>query len=279
MKVSLMTLVVLLCFQLIAPGIGGTTSAHAYQNRKTPTTIRLYNHSDYDLEEVTLAYLNDKFEFGNLPAASASHYIEVEAAYPVANVTGKIQDDLATTIDDDPLVAQPYDFIGVEALRPGQYTYQIDVNAEFGVLEITLMEPVVEMEMTGGLCEFGECYSQVIVYPEGTVIIFIGSGDRFVVEIDPELVTETQEAIAAVDIIALRTLPAIGTCSEFHDEMAYHYTFKYEDILDTFSTCEVEIDFTQAPFSNFQTLWDTIVPLWTAAVEVEKQTQPVEPNS
>ncbi|GIK67280.1 MAG: hypothetical protein BroJett018_50740 [Chloroflexota bacterium] len=245
--------------------VGMPSPASATPESKTPTTIRLYNHSEHDLEAVSLMFLNETIEFGDLPAASASEYIEVEAAYPIANVSAVLQDDLATTLDDDPLVAQPYDYVDVEPLHPGPYTYQIDVNAEFGVLEVTLMEPVVEIEMTGGLCEYGGCYNQAIVYPAGIVIIFAGSGDRYVLEIDPELVTEAQDAIAEVDIADLRAVPFTGTCPTAHDGQEIHYTFERLEVRETISTCEYAIDPNQPPFPSIQALWDAFYPLWLAA--------------
>lgn len=254
---------VFIAFLLIGSGMPSTASATPAS--KTPTTIRLYNHSEHDLEAVSLMFLNETIEFGDLPAASASAYIEVEAAYPIANVSAVLQDDLATTLDDEPLVAQPYDYVDVEPLHPGPYTYQIDVSAEFGVLEVTLMQPVVEIEMTGGLCLYGECYSQAIVYPEGIVIILAGSGDRYVVEIDPELVTEAQDAIAKVAIADLRAVPFTGTCPTAYDDLEFHYTFERLGVRETISTCEYAIDPSQPPFPSIQVLWDAFYPLWVAA--------------
>lgn len=251
--------------------IGMPSPASATPESKTPTTIRLYNHSEVDLEAVSLMFLNETVEFGDLPAASASEYVEVEAAYSIANVSAVLQDDLATTLDDEPLVAQPYDYVDVKPLHPGPYTYQIDVNAEFGVLEVTLMEPVVEIEMTGGLCVYGECYSQAIVYPTGIVIILAGSGERYVVEIDPELVAAAQDAIAGVAIADLRAVPFTGTCPTAYDDLEFHYTFERLGVRETISSCEYAIDPTQPPFPNIQALWDAFYPLWVAAAEAEAE--------
>ena len=86
------------------------------------TEIRLVNRSDVPLENVVVEFPSGTERFGTIPPRGATDYRQVERAYGYAYVEA--------TIEGQPAVLQPIDYVGESLLGTGQFTYALTYNKD-----------------------------------------------------------------------------------------------------------------------------------------------------
>jgi hypothetical protein len=84
--------------------------------------IRIANLSSFAFERVDVVFPEDEVSYGAIPAHGTSSYRGVSEAYRYAYI--EVQ------ISGEELVLQPIDYVGENTLRPGKYTYLLNVTVE-----------------------------------------------------------------------------------------------------------------------------------------------------
>src|SRR4051812_40437693 len=82
--------------------------------------IRLANHSDVVIENVRVTFHSQVEDYGTIAPNSETPYRTIAKAYRYAKVEA--------TVNGEPAVLQPTDFVGEQLLGAGRYTYALDVN-------------------------------------------------------------------------------------------------------------------------------------------------------
>lgn len=91
-------------------------------DENTIVNIRLFNESSFDYENIEVGGVN----YLPLNPGEFSEYKEFELAYRYANIE--------LTVDDEPYLLQPYDFVGETPLENGSYTYSLNLDNNGNVL-------------------------------------------------------------------------------------------------------------------------------------------------
>jgi len=81
--------------------------------------IRIGNESAVPFDDVDVIFPSDEVDYGHVPSGGVSEYRRVEVAYAYARIDVRIG---ATK-----LWIQPIDYVGEPQLRPGRYTYALNV--------------------------------------------------------------------------------------------------------------------------------------------------------
>ena len=85
-----------------------------------PASIRLINRSQVSLEDVVVKFPSVTEDYGTIAPGQATSYRTVDRAYRYAYVEA--------TIQGQPAVLQPHDFVGESLLGPGHYAYALTYN-------------------------------------------------------------------------------------------------------------------------------------------------------
>lgn len=85
------------------------------------TELRLENGSELDMSEVVVFLPEERLTADELPAGERTPYREVERAYRIATVDGKVE--------GEPFHIQVIDYVGEEPLGDGRFTYVLEVYA------------------------------------------------------------------------------------------------------------------------------------------------------
>lgn len=97
--------------------------------------IRLSNVSDFDFENIVVNTSTGMVNFEDVTSGEQTEYKTFEKAYRYAFVE--------LEIDGETYTLQPFDYVGEEPLKNGNYTYQIDADVtqeQYGSLSLTLVE-------------------------------------------------------------------------------------------------------------------------------------------
>ena len=81
-----------------------------------PAKIRVHNISDYDVDEIRIW----DHDLGSLAKGKRSDYFEKDPAYDIAS--------LLVRVDTFNFALTVIDYVGVEPLSPGKYTFQVDIS-------------------------------------------------------------------------------------------------------------------------------------------------------
>lgn len=101
---------------------------------------------------------------------------------------------------------------------------------------------VLRINSEGGLCPYGGCYSEVLLYNDGTGLFSKGPTEEKPFVIDSKELNELLTFIKGTNFEAIRKSKFIGECSTAYDGTKFIYTFSTsqgEIILDS---CENVID-------------------------------------
>jgi len=99
------------------------------------TLIRVKNLSSFDFVDVIVNTSGGENNYGNILAETISGYKSFDFAYSYAFIELKINNDTYTV--------QPIDYVGETPIKPGKYTYQIDVlpnGDQYSRLILTLVK-------------------------------------------------------------------------------------------------------------------------------------------
>ena len=107
--------ILLLSLLASACGILGTDASG-------PLQIRLANHSSRTMQQALVSFPGENVEYGSIISGGATSYKEVDEAYRYAYVE--------VMVEGRKLILQPVDYVGETTLKPGKYTYQLDINEE-----------------------------------------------------------------------------------------------------------------------------------------------------
>lgn len=91
-------------------------------NQETEINIRVYNASGHQMNSIILNGL----EYGNLEPGEMSGYQKHELAYEIASVSLYVEDSNIQII--------PFDYVGEKPLRPGKYTWKLELDADQNLL-------------------------------------------------------------------------------------------------------------------------------------------------
>ncbi|MFD2098618.1 hypothetical protein [Flagellimonas iocasae] len=97
--------------------------------------IRLSNVSDFNFENIVINTSTGMVNFEDIISGEQTDYKTFEKAYRYAFVE--------LEIDGETYTLQPFDYVGEEPLKNGNYTYQIDADVtqeQYGSLSLTLVE-------------------------------------------------------------------------------------------------------------------------------------------
>jgi len=86
------------------------------------TEIRLIKRSDVPLEKVVVEFPSGIESYGTVPPGGATDYHQVERAYGYAYVEA--------TIEGQPAILQPIDYVGEELLGNGAFAYALTYNKD-----------------------------------------------------------------------------------------------------------------------------------------------------
>ena len=99
------------------------------------TLIRVKNISSNDFSDVIVNTSGGQNNYGNIISNEVTGYKSFDFAYSYAFVELKINNDTYTV--------QPIDYVGETPIKPGKYTYQIDVlpnGDQYSSLILTLVK-------------------------------------------------------------------------------------------------------------------------------------------
>ena len=101
----------------------------------TEVNIRLSNVSAFNFESIVVNTSTGLVNFENIGSGEKTTYKTFEKAYRYAFVELEIEGETYTL--------QPFDYVGEELLKNGNYTYQIDADIsqdQYGSLSLTLVK-------------------------------------------------------------------------------------------------------------------------------------------
>jgi|GEM_PF-6262037 len=197
--------------------------------------IRIWNRSEFDMEQVSLQILSQTESFGLIASGQTSGYVGFETAYHY----GKLD----VLVNGEQLSMIPIDYVGETPLEPGYYTYALDVQD--GALSLEFLTPIVTVHYTGGMCVNGGCDRLVTLYDNGSLVIVDGAGEesvQTVSEVNQPIVDDLIAEIEATDFEQIRSRPFTGTCPIAYDGQELTFSFYRVEGIERFSTCEVEFD-------------------------------------
>lgn len=91
--------------------------------------VRVANASSFDFQRVEVSFPEDEVNYGAVAAHRSSGYRRVSKAYGNAYVE--------VEVGGEELRIQPIDYVGESLLRPGRYTYELNLTVE-GYLTLAL---------------------------------------------------------------------------------------------------------------------------------------------
>ena len=94
--------------------------------------VRIANRSAQDFERVTVTFPSGKEDYGRVEKGKSTDYRPVEQAYRIAQVE--------VLANGRTLTLQPQDYMGESPLRPGRYTYALNVDEGSGELRLDLVD-------------------------------------------------------------------------------------------------------------------------------------------
>lgn len=84
--------------------------------------VRIANLSQFAFESVDVVFPRDSVDYGTVAAHSTTAYQGVEVAYRYALII--------VHVSGQEMRLQPIDYVGESELRPGRYTYALNVDVE-----------------------------------------------------------------------------------------------------------------------------------------------------
>ncbi len=91
--------------------------------------VRVANASAFDFERVEISFPEDEVNYGPVAAHRSTGYRRVSKAYRYAYIEVEVA--------GEELRIQPIDYVGEPLLRPGRYTYELNLTVE-GYLTLEL---------------------------------------------------------------------------------------------------------------------------------------------
>lgn len=80
--------------------------------------IRIYNDSDFSMENVRVAFPSQTEDFGTVPAQGATDYRRVKESYRLARVEA--------VVDGKPAIIQPFDYVGEKKAKTRKVHVRIE---------------------------------------------------------------------------------------------------------------------------------------------------------
>lgn len=107
---------------------------------------------------------------------------------------------------------------------------------------------VFKEEASGGLCTNGGCFSQTLVYSDGSYKAKNNNSDKSG-SVNKDLITALQNQIQKTDFALLSSVPFTGTCPSAYDGSEIAYTFyNSSGQATTLDSCKEKIDMTASIF-------------------------------
>lgn len=112
--------------------------------------------------------------------------------------------------------------------------------------------PLLTIESRGGHCMDGPCGTTLIVEFDGRVHQ-AAKPPNDLGFVEPDLLTDLQQAIADADFDEIRSHPFTGECPVNFDGQEIVVVFATADGTEEIAGCEVDIDWSSPPFATIKT--------------------------
>lgn len=100
---------------------------------------------------------------------------------------------------------------------------------------------VFTVVQTGGLCPYGGCRTETVVFGDGTVRITESDGTSREHEVDIAAIATLVEQVAETDFDAARTVPFEDECPTAYDDSQFLYAFTTETGTEEIDSCVTAI--------------------------------------
>jgi hypothetical protein len=101
---------------------------------------------------------------------------------------------------------------------------------------------VLTVVQTGGLCPYGGCHSEMVVFGDGTVRISEGDGTSREWDVGIAAVAALVAIVAETDFDTVRSVPFEEVCPTAYDGSQFLYTFTTETGTEEIDSCLTAVD-------------------------------------
>lgn len=235
------------CFVPECPEEGEVTPEATLDPAPEAVYIRIWNMTPELLAGVNLQFMGEPVVYGDIEAYDISGYQPFETAYRF----GRFE----ALLGAEPLLLQPRDYVGEDALAPGYYDFAL-LNDRRNGISLEAMRVVATVETSGGLCMAGMCGSLMTIYDNAVVSLKFGDSPRAFTTVSTALIEQLQLAMAEADFEAVRAVPFTDTCPIAYDGSKFVYTFYTETKLEVIDSCETQIDAAHPLFTVLETIYN-----------------------
>lgn len=214
-----------------------TDTASSQAESENSLSIRLWNRSDFDLEQVQL---------GESP-----HFFE---DIPPGHITDMLPVATLNELDSISVVAEgtPYQ-TSLEAIQehedePAAYLIALTIDVATNTLHVHRGRRILNVVFMGGLCQYGVCSQQIDFYEDGTVLAQSGNDTTTVKQIEPEFMERLVNESEAADFDDIRSVPFTEICPTAYDGQETVFSFFLSTGPEVVASCSVQVDMSHPLF-------------------------------
>lgn len=237
-----MTYLTLLILTLLVASNFHATPTHAQDEKEAAVHVRVWNLSDEEFSAIQLGTDDNALNFEAIPAGALSEYQTLSSSEATHTILSANHADTR------------YQSHITLPTASGYYTYLIDSNSHTQRLTVETLQAVVNIDLVGGLCVYGQCQNTITLYSDGTYAQLLGNGDKIVGFAESSLQNELEQAILDADFAQIRSVPFTGTCPIAYDGNELIYSFYTDAGTETLSSCEFELDPAAPLFSTIESI-------------------------
>jgi len=136
------------------------------------------------------------------------------------------------------------------ALVGGVFVYLIIDNSKENIENISNCEILIKIEATGGLCPYGECNSELIIFNNGFYNSSTNNKQEKVGNLDEIDLLDLKQLIKNSNFKDIKSKPFTGTCPIAYDGQEDIYTFFFDKGTESISDCNYELNYDEGLFAK-----------------------------